>query len=92
METKFTLNDEFEMEGAITILIRYARHLKKHVSQVVQNYEATDFDKKQFLTDVKFALDNADVVKAAAETITKMLNKMRAEVAPTNNKPKEDEK
>ena len=82
MKKEITILDECQMEGAVIILQRYAHHLKRHMNQVVRNYESTDFDKTQFLADVAYALDNADVVKVAVETITSILTTMRAEVAP----------
>lgn len=78
----FSTHDEFLLEGAVAILQRYARHLQKNVRKVVVNYEATDFDEVQFLADAAYALDNADVVKVAAETIDNCVRKMRTEVRP----------
>ena len=95
MENKeLTILDECKMEGAAIIMQRYAHYLRKHLHNAVTNYESTDFDKTQFLADVAYALENADVVKVAVETITSILTTMRAEVAPIfdNENEQEDEK
>ena len=81
MKDEMTIQDEFSLEGAVVILARYAQHLRQNVDKVVSNYEATDFDREQFLADVAYAISNADVLKTAAKTITAVLMKMRAEVA-----------
>ncbi len=86
---EMTIIDQFQLEGAVSVMQRYAKHLKKHVMNATYNYESTDFDKVDFLADVACALDNANLVIQAAKTIKKTLKLMRAEVSPIFKK--EDE-
>ena len=73
------------MEGAVAVMRRYASHTVQKVDAVVRNYEASDFDETEFLADVAYALTNADVVIATANTVKEKLKALRAEVSPLFN-------
>ncbi len=90
METGFTIKDLCQLEGAIIVLQRYAKHLRKHTRNAIDNYESSDFDEVAFLEDVGYARDNASVIAQTREIIESSLNSMRAEVAPTFKEDKED--
>lgn len=90
MEKQLTIHDEMQLEGALVLLKRYTENLTQNVKKVVENYDATDFSEVDFLADVAYAIDNADVVSEAAETAKKVLRKMRAEVAPIFTEGKEE--
>lgn len=83
MEQELTTMDVCQMEGAISVLRRYAMHLGKHLRAAMRNYESTDFEEVTFLTDVAYALDNLRVIGETQEIIEKTLRLMREEAAPT---------
>lgn len=89
MKENFSVQDECLLEGAVAVMRRYANHTARKVDAVVRNYEASDFDKVAFLTDIDYALNNADVVIATANTVKEKLKALRAEVSPIFDK--EDE-
>ena len=78
--------DECLLEGAVAVMRRYASHTARKVDAVVRNYEASDFSEEDFLADVAYALENADVVIATATTVKEKLEALRAEVSPIFSK------
>ena len=89
MKEELTILDLFKLEGAATVLERYAQHLNKNVQSATINYESTDFDRAAFLADIAYALDNVNVVTQAAMVIKETLKTMRAEVSGIFNKEEE---
>lgn len=83
---ELTIHDEMQLEGALVIMRRFSEHLTVNARKVIENYDAEDFDEDSFLADVAYAIDNADVVEKATQTVKKILAKMREEIVPVFNK------
>lgn len=90
-EQELTIRDACLLEGAAAVVKRYSHHLRKHVGDVITNYESTDFDRTTFLADVAYAIGNIDAVVEAAGTMREILEAIRAEVASTFNNEEDEE-